>query len=64
MYYDLDDAGEPVKKVGKKIYVGVATSTPSPSHIHGAQVGLANTNERITLFKRGMLPNVEVFMGV
>ncbi len=64
-YYDLDDRGDTVvKKVGKKVYVGLATSTPSTSRMPGAKIGLANTEERITLFQRGMLPQVEIYMGV
>lgn len=64
-YFDLDDHGNVIRKVGKLLYVGMASSAAPPSHLYGAtKIGLANSNERITLFKRGMLPNVEIYLGV
>jgi len=63
-YYDVSDSGEVYQAVGKAIYVGMASASAPPSALYGNKIGLANSNERITLFKRGMLPNVEIYCGV
>ena len=66
-YYDVEqgvNGPQAVLKIGTLIYVGMASSTPHTSQLYGARVGLQNSNERITLFTRGLLPMVEVYMGV